>query len=70
MNTVVYLSLPFMFYAGKFADMQFDGLVCFCIVCRMRHSAYYRLVGQDFLLSGGLIHKEFCSEGAADSQVY
>lgn len=40
------------------------------LVFRMKHSAYYRLVGQQSLLSEGLIYEEFCSVGAAESQVY
>ena len=39
-------------------------------VFRMSHSAYYRLVGRRSLLSEGLIYEEFCSVGAAESQVY
>lgn len=40
------------------------------LVFRMKHSAYYRLVGQRSLLSEGLIYEDFCSVGAAESQVY
>lgn len=40
------------------------------LVFRMKHSAYYRLVVQRSLLSEDLIYKEFCSVGAAESQVY
>lgn len=47
-------------------SMEFFTLLVF----RIKHSAYYRLVGQHSLLSRGFIYVEPCSVGAAESQVY